>query len=240
MNTRWTALIAIALAGLTMVSDQALSYGEDTITPEKSKAIIKKIQHKYEPIYKKFQGIEQVRHVTMKEYDVTSNKLLSTSILKVSRKDYFYDTPEVKILSYIKDGKETKPQEFRQRKQKPMLPIFDRQGPKNYRVTCTGYKIVNGIRCYWVQVDPREDTERHFKGHIYFNPNTLDHVGAEGTMAKLAYPIKKIWMKFTFTSIMGIPAVETANIEVKVHVPVFYPNRKLVSRIKGTNSRPIR
>jgi hypothetical protein len=194
------------------------------VKPEESDRIMKILKARGIEMYKKFSGVESVRTEVIREYDPATGTLKSTSEVKVRRRDYYYKEPEIEVMSYKKDGNEMKPSKFRVMKSMPSLPVFDEQGEKNYSVVIEDTIMLGGKECYRARVSPKIETMRHFSGNIYFKTDTLQTAYLEGTTAKLDFPLKSFRIELQLVPVEDVPVVQSGKLQVRVNVPVFYPD----------------
>ncbi len=210
------------------------------ITPEESDRIISLAFERGAGIYKKYSGIESLRKEVISEYDPATGKLKSVSEITMKRKDYFYKSPEVEVLTYKKDGRDMEPSKFRVMKAMPLFPVFDEKGRDNYRITVAEKVSHGGRQCYRVQVDPRNTTSRHFEGSIYMAVRGLEITGIEGTMAKLDFPIKEFRIELNTKKIDDVPVAQTGKVRVRISVPLFYPDTMIESDLTTIEARPMK
>jgi hypothetical protein len=211
-----------------------------TVTPEESARILGLIFSKSVSIYRKYIGVESIRKEIHQEFDPETNALRSTSELMEFRKDYYYEKPEVKVLSLITNGEKKNPSSFRVYKMKPIYPVFDGNSSEHYELNVTDKQIVDRKECYRIQVTPKEKTSRHFKGDVFCTVDTLEPVYTEGTLAKLDFPIREFWLGLNTRLLQGIPVVTSGTIRVRVRVPIFFPDTLIVTRITVLENKPIK
>jgi len=211
---------------------------EEQVTPEKSKEIIEKIRTMTIPRAKKYRGVESKRNVEVKEYD-SSGKLIVTHKFVAVRKDYFYEPPESKVLKYEKNGKDTKPTDYKEFKIDPTYPVFDKNGEQYYETAVVAVQVIGGVKCYKVKVTPKQATSRHFSGHIYYKTDDLEPHVAEGTLGKLPWPFKEFYMRFYFVKQKGYPIFRSGVITMKADVPVLFADHKFDTTIDVIESKPI-
>jgi hypothetical protein len=209
----------------------------EIISPSESERIIECIFNKYIPIYDKYRGVESTSQVISQEYDPKTNVLKSTSEVQLHRKDYFYEKPEIKALSYKINGKDTDPSKFRSWESKPSFLAFDKKGRENYLLKVTEKKKVNRKECYRIEVIPRKTTSRHFKGEIYCTVDTLDVVQTVGGVADLEFPVKYFWSDFYYTLIKEIPVVQSGTMKIRINLPIIYPDTLIVTSTTISESK---
>ncbi len=210
------------------------------VTPEESDRVIALAFERGIGLYKKYSGVESVRKETISEYDPETSKLRSVSEVTMKRKDYFYKDPEITVLTYKKDGKEMEPSKFRVMKSMPLYPVFDARGRENYLVTVAEKIRRNGRECYRIQVEPKKQTSRHFKGSLYVAVSSMETLFIEGTIAKLDFPIREFRIALVTRKLDDVPVAESGEVHVRIRVPVFYPDTMFVSTIAALETRLIR
>jgi hypothetical protein len=231
--------IILLCVSIAFIFTQGFAVGAiEQITPEKSKEIIGKIRSISIPRYKEYSGVESKRNVEVKEYD-SSNKLLVTHKYVVDRKDFFYILPESKVLKYEKDGKEKKPTEYKELKSEPTYPVFDEKGEQYYETSVVSVQILDGNRCYKIKVTPKQSTDRHFSGYLYYKTDDFEPYLAEGTIGKLPWSLEEFYMRFYFTKETGCPMFKSGVMNMKVNVPVLIPSHKFDTTISVFESKMI-
>lgn len=224
---------------IAVIFTQGFAIGaEEQVIPEKSKEIIEKIRTMTIPRAKKYRGVESKRNVEVKEYD-SSGKLIVTHKFVAVRKDYFYEPPESKVLKYEKNGKDTKPTDYKEFKIDPTYPVFDENGEQYYETAVVAVQVIDGVKCYKVKVTPKQATSRHFSGHIYYKTDDLEPHVAEGTLGKLPWPFKEFYMRFYFVKQKGYPIFRSGVITIKADVPVVFADHKFDTTIDVIESKPI-
>jgi hypothetical protein len=231
-------LIAVFCAALAATTIQTAAAGKTgSIRPEESDHVIALAFDRGIGLYKKYSGVESVRKEVISEYDPETNRLKSVSEVTMKRKDFFYKNPEVEVLTYKKDGKEMDPSKFRIMKSMPLYPVFDEKGRDNYLITVAEKIKYNGRECYRIQVEPRKETSRHFRGNIYITVNSMEMIHTEGTLAKLDFPLKEFHIAINTRRIDDVPVTQTGEVHVRVNVPVFYPDTLIVSTLTTLESK---
>ena len=211
----------------------------EPISLTESEKIIERVYNKYIPIYDRYHGVESTSRNITREYDPKTNVLKSTSEVLLSRKDFFYEKPEIKVLSYKINGKDTDPSKFRSWESKPSLLAFDKKGRENYLLKVTEKKKINQKECYRIEVIPKKATPLHFKGEIYCTVDTLDVVQTTGGVADLEFPIKYFWSEFYYSLFQEIPVVQAGTMKIRINVPVIYPDTLIVTSTTISESRLI-
>ena len=189
--------------------------------------------------YKKYRGIESLRKEVVKEFDPETGALRSTSEVTTRRKEYYYDKPDIQAISYKKDGKEMDPSSLRVYKALPIYPIFDEHGRDHYTLTIPERKSFGGKDCYRVQVEPKQNTSRHFKGNVWVAVKTLEMVAIEGTMAKLDFPLKEFRIELNLALEGSVPVVKNGLVRLRIKVPIFVPDTIIESAFEVLENKPI-
>ena len=215
------------------------SENNNTVPPEESARILRLIFSRSVDIYKKYSGVESIRKEIHQEFDPDNNALRSTSELTTHRIDYFYEKPDIRALSLKKDGKETDPSKHRIWKMMPIYPVFDEKSSESYELKITDKKNIKGRECYRIQVLPKKETSRHFRGSIYCTVGTLETVQIEGTLAKLDFPLKEFRMEFSTILVKEVPVLHKGAVKVRVKVPIFFPDTLIVTQITVLESKLI-
>ena len=234
-------LIAVTCAALAAATIRpASAVKSNSISPEESDRIIAMAFERGMALYKKYSGVESVRKEMISEYDPETRKLKSVSEVTMKRKDYFYKNPEVEVLTYKKDGKDMNPSQYRIMKAKPLYPVFDEKGRDNYRITVAEKINHEGRQCYLIQVEPRSETPRHFRGTMYVTVKGMETVYIEGSIAKLDFPIKEFRIALNTRKIDDVPVTQSGKVHVRINVPVFYPDTIIESILTTLETRLIK
>lgn len=210
-----------------------------TISPALSRKIISRIQEKYVPMYKKYQGVESTRRIEIKTYDSTTNALISTAYVNITRKDYYYKGSEVKVLKYVVDGKEEKVSKYKPMNFRPAYHVFDENGDNNYERKVIGYKTIDDNQCYEVNVTPKKATKMHYQGKLYYRIADLKLVYSSGTLGEVPFPLNGLRMDIYFEFIDDLAVISSGVITVTADIPAFFPDKHIVSRLKVINNQPI-
>jgi hypothetical protein len=187
-------------------------------------------------------GIAERRRTVTKEIDPDSKRVVETKSMLVDHVHYFYSRPDITIRSCKVDGKTREPDDCASRWQrmKPHIPVFDKNGQRNYLVRVAGIVDHGGERCYQLNVHPRFKTARHFRGKMYFRATDLLLREMEGTVADLPFPVKHLFLRLAFTRAgEDLVAVSRGYIDVWVNVPLVY-KRRIVTRFSATSHRAVR
>ena len=204
-----------------------------------SRNVINHLREKYIPMYNKYQGVESNRQLEIKTYDEKTNKLLSTENVHLIRKEYFYKKPEVEVLKYVVDGKEEKVSKYKPLKSKPSYHVFDKSGDINYETHVVGNKTIAGHKCYEVNVAPKKATQRHYQGKLYYRVDDLKLVLSSGSIGKISFPLKGLHADLIFDNINDLTVVSSGVISMRVDIPIIFPDRRIISRVKVLKNTPI-
>ncbi len=219
--------------------EKTLSADARAIPAGEADRILNRIIDKYSSIYRKYPGIESTSKNIIQEFDPETNELRSTSEVTLVRKDYYYAIPEVKVLSYKKDGKDLDTSKYRSQEAKPSHLLFDEKSGEHYEYKIAEKKKRNGRECYRIEVIPKKETSRHFRGEVFCAVDTLDMVYLSGGAAKLDFPLKDFWMEFHYALTNDIPVAQSGTMKVRVRVPGFYPDTLIVTTITIVESKLI-
>lgn len=238
MNTMIIATVCMLLSAFAEYAPARMEKMRP-VKPEESERVLKQILDRSIPMYKKFRGIESLRKETIREYNPATNELKSTSEITARRRDFFYIEPEIEVLSLIKDGKEKSPSGHRNYKAKPAYPIFDERWQEHYDLAIEERIKIDGKECYCIRVTPKKATEQHFTGNVYFTVKGLDPVLMEGTIAKLGFPVKELRIELKIFLVEGVPAASSGSLTIRLKVPLFYPDTRIISTFTSVESKAI-
>ena len=153
----------------------------------------------------------------------------------------FYRVPSVTTLSCRRDGVASPPERCSERwlRLRPHVPIFDADGPRQYRLRLLGEATLHGRRCYVVAVEPRVPTMRHFEGTLHVARDTLALVQMEGTIARRPFPLRHLYMKLGFRDLGGgYVDVDSGYVDAWVRVPLLY-KRRITTRFTASRHVPL-
>ncbi len=201
--------------------------------------ILDRIRRQAEAAYSRYEGVESQREITSNQYDSNTGNLLESYDVILQRKEYFYKRAEYTVVKYIRDGKVLPPEKYNYRTRDPVFPPLDSNNGMNYQIKLNGETTISGKRCYELEVVPRKKTARHLLGKMYFTVDGLDLYYLEGTIAKLPFGLKSLQMNIYFKRVDDAWVMSHGTYIFKVHIPVFYPNRKFVTCFTSTNDRLI-
>jgi hypothetical protein len=88
-------------------------------------------------------------------------------------------------------------------------------------------------------VVPKKKTSRHMKGKAYFTVRDLDLFCLEGTIADNPTGLQSLYLKIFFKKLEDAYCMSTGTYILMVHVPLFYPHRKLVQTFSSSEERLI-
>jgi hypothetical protein len=233
----------IMLSGTTVLAGAMLftvySAPSDAVPALAENEIIARIRAKISPLYEKYAGIECLREITSMQYDSRDNTFLESYTVLLRRREYFYRKADYKVLKYIKDGKEKPRWYYNFPTRKPVHQLFDRDMDKNYAVKLLGKKSVNNVECWEIDVIPQKKTPRHMKGKAYFTVKDLDLFCLEGTIADNPTGLQSLYLKIFFKRLDDAYCMSTGTYILMVHVPIFYPHRKMVQTFSSSEERLI-
>ncbi len=222
-------LVLPMLVVLLFISGLTIAAQEQPITPELSGRIVNRIRSRSIPFFKKYRGIESIQTTMVKTSNYETGESKSTERIVIRKRNYFYENAETTTLEYAKDGEQLPVDEYKPTGNgEPGFPVFDEKGAEHYDVEVVGYRTVNGQRCYQLKVIPKENTVKHFKGHLYYSVAGLNLVLTEGTIGDLPMVVKAMNMKVFHTTLDGVAVATSVALEIKIHVPFFSPNTMLV------------
>lgn len=237
MSKKLHVLFACSFVCAAVLSAEAV--GADAISPQESERILTGIFNKYIPVYTQYRGVESTSRSVIREYDARTRALKSTMEVIANRKDYFYDPPEIKVLSYRKDGRNQDPADYRAWEMKPGYPVFDPRGTDHYTLKIVERKMIGNRECFRIVVSPKQATARHFKGDIYCATDTLDIVRTDGGAGELVFPIKQFRAVFGYRQVNNVSMVQSGMIEMMVDLPVIYPHALILTATTVMESRLI-
>jgi hypothetical protein len=201
----------------------------EPVSPAESEKILERLFLKYPPIYEKYRGVESTSRVVSQEYDPKTKALKNTTEVLLHRKDFFYEKPEIKALSYKINGKETDSLKYRSWETRPAYLAFDKKGRENYLLKVTEKKKIDQRDCYRIEAQPRKATSRHFQGEIFCAVDSLDVVRTAGGVADLDFPLKSFWSEFKYTLIKEVPVAQSGTLKIRVNIPVIFPDTLIVT-----------
>ncbi len=201
--------------------------------------VLAAIQENAVRVYEAYDGVEARRHAFSLVYDSRTGELVESSEVLMLRREYFRRRPEFTALRYVKNGEELPPEKFGYRTRDPMHLPFDRDNDANYEVRIVGESVVNGERCYEVDISPRRRTARHFSGRAFFSVRDLALLFLEGTLADNPFGVKSLRLRIHFRRLGAASVIERGEYRIEVHIPVLYPHRRIVHSFTSSDDRLI-
>jgi len=202
-------------------------------------ALLRTLRARASTLFTTYKGIWSRRRATVRTYDPDTGELESTQEMVLLSWQYFYKAPVRKVVTCKVDGQRADPDACKSKgNPKAMYPLLDRNSARHYRITLMGQTMVAHQPCYKLKVTPRHKTERHFSGTLYVALGTLKPVRAEGTLARLPFPIKRFHIKLRFTQYKGFAVPSSGKVEITLKVPVVY-HARLVSSFHALEHRLI-
>lgn len=212
---------------------------------EKSKfspsKLINRLYSKYAPVYEKYSGVLSKRRIEKKAYDPDTDKLLYTEKTILMRKNYFYEPPAVKALSYVVDGEKKDPDSYNSEETAPFYPVFGPKEKKNYKLVYKGEKIAEGKECYHFKVIPLKKGFRYFSGNVYITQKNERLLLQEGVASKMHWAVKEFYIRYIFEDLPGnIPALKKGKVRARVYVFLIRPDRRFVYNLEVLSNKPLK
>ncbi|MEQ9365110.1 MAG: hypothetical protein RIF32_12740 [Leptospirales bacterium] len=202
--------------------------------------ILRRIQLRGRRVFENFAGIAGRRHSLVRVYDGETRTLKHTIRLTADRKDYYEGLAEVTVLRYSKGERELPPSEFGYHEFEAPLPLFDEHGEKNYRFRLLPAVRIEGRLCHRLQVLPRANTKRHFRGDLYFAVDSLELKYLKGSYARLQIGLRSFWFAFHFREHpLGVPVFTRGRAEGRVYFPLIR-DEFVKSEMRMERQEPIR
>ena len=120
-----------------------------------------------------------------------------------------------------------------------MLPVFDADGPKHYRIEVVDRSVMRRQPCYVLQVEPLEATVRHFRGTIYVHADTLFPVYMDGSMADTPFGVDSMKFQAYLRQEGDLNVWESSTVTAVVDIPLLFPDTMFVSKSKVLEARGI-
>ena len=181
-------------------------------------ALTDELVRKYSPFYEKYKGVQSERDVGAVSKDPESGEVLKKFKVTITRKDFFYKTPEIKALKYSENGKQGDIDDYDTREIEPFYPLFDKRSKDNYEFIKTGQKKVGNDDCIEYEVKAKKKSPRHFIGKIYVDKKSKTLVRIEGTLAKRHWALKKYDFVFNYSDLKGFPVITSGTVTARVKV----------------------
>jgi len=241
MNGKLLVVLFFLLLFLPCISTPEIASAnpEIALSEKESAHILENIFQKYMPTYKKYRGIESTRQMETVIFNTKTGQVVEKSEIMLVRRDYFYERPEVRVLKYVKNGTEMKPAEYKYDDSQPGHLVFDENGRDNYELQVTERSIIDGSDCYKIKVTPRKKTIRHVEGFLFCRVDNLELILYELTLGKFPFGVKECAMLFSTEDMGDLNVIKTGSIQVEAHIPILFPNRKIVTRFKAIDNTPI-
>lgn len=233
--TRCVIVISVSLLAL------ALSPGPDAagVSAGRYGEVLAAIRANAARVYSAYEGVEARRSAVSRVYDSRSGKLIESAEVLLIRREYFRRRPEYTALRYVKNGEELPPEKFSYRTRDPIHLPFDVDHDVNYRERVAGTAVVEGVRCYEIELIPRQKTARHFSGRAFFAVDGLALRYLEGTLADNPFGVKSLKLRLYFRSLGEASVVDRGEYDIDVHVPILYPHRRIVHSFTSSEDRLI-
>ncbi len=223
----------IAISLMISVAIVSSLNAAEAVSAEESKKIIDGLYNKMEPAYRKYTGFTGNRLTKFKMTDSKTGALIETSESLVKIKNDFNSSPEpLQVIKYTKNGQEQPASKFTERKQLQFYPVFDDKGRERYSIAITGTKKINEIDCYIFNIIPKQKTTRHYSGNMYFSKKELNLIAFEGAPAAFETGIHAFSIFTEYKTMDALPVMIKSHLEIYIHVPVFFPNKKMVMDIE--------
>jgi len=235
MRVRVLKVSIFCLIGFLFVySNNVFGVENPVITPELSKQIVDKIRAGTIQINRKYKGAKFVEDVTTQIFNSKTGELDETTTVLLLRRMYNNKEAEITPLTYYKDGKKQPLSDYKSEEGETIHNVFDENGEKYYNVKVIGYKKIGDQDCYQLKVIPKGETAKHIIGDMYFTTDSLEIVLFKGTLGSFPFGVKNMNITANYFSLKGYSVPSSSLIEVFVHIPFVFSNKKLV--IKSVTS----
>jgi hypothetical protein len=211
----------------------------DKITAEMSRDIIARLTEKYSKMYDKYAGCQSTRHLEIKWYKPEGMELVKTEKVVVTRYDDFYEDLAYTTHSYAVDGKPEKPGGYDPHEGAPGIPVFDRNGDREYLRSVVGAELVKGLPAYKIQVIPRKPKNEHFKGFIWATIDGLNLVQFQGTAGSFRIGLKELSVFFETQDFGDYYCFTAGHTEARIAFFIFQPERILHFKWHATDFKPM-
>ncbi len=235
---RLTALLFIGMFCLPLAAEDGSDGLPDTTT------VVAKLRAKYAPIYRQYAGFETTRDFTTKTYDPETKKLLFAEHTVVRKKEYFYKAPESTVIRYEKDGKPQDPDDYDTTEIDPFWPLFDDRSTEHYEFRVSG-EYAPGSKdllqkpALVLDVIPKKEDYRHFKGQAFIDPKTYDLLMIKGRPAKPHWAMKEFEVQYLYEQVAGGYCLKKAWVTARVSLFLIRPDRIHVYEVTGSDTKPI-
>ena len=173
---------------------------------------------KYSSFYEKYKGVKSERIVSAVSKDPEDGKILKKFQAIITRKDFFYKTPDIKALKYSEDGKPEDTDDYDTREIEPFFPLFDKNSKENYIFRKIGGKKIGAKDCIEYKVEAKKKSARHFVGSIYIDKAEKNLVKLKGTLAKRHWALKQYDFTFNYSDHKGFPVITSGKVTARVKV----------------------
>lgn len=225
--------LLLSLAAATLAEEHR------AITTAQSEEIINRIRQRAIAGYRRYRGIETRREINTEEYDPETSILKGRSRALIIFREYFYEIPDTRVLRYTENGQKKPVSDYQKSRDMPGYPVFDEVGTKRYRIRIAGYKVIADKRCYQIDVQPKQKTRRHFSGALYARVDNLEIIMIEGTVGDLPLGVKELRTKLFTRSSGDLTVLKSGIIELRIHIPLLYPDTRLITSITVLEHTPI-
>jgi hypothetical protein len=210
------------------------------VPPAEAARVLSVIRQRTQRFHAANSGVADRRRTVVREYDPDTRLLISSKAFVHEHTHYFHDRPSARIQRCKVNGQlaptgRCASDDLRRR---PHVPVFDREGHRHYHVTVAGEAVVAGQRCYRVNVHPLRRTVRHFKGRMYFRTRDLRLLMMEGTVARLPFPVRRVYLKLWFKKKSDLVGIARGYVDVWVRVPLLFA-RRIVTRFTAEGHRAV-
>ena len=199
--------------------------------------LIDELIGRYSGFYEKYKGIFSERVVTAVSKDPDSGEILKKFQTTITRKDFFYKTPEIKALKYSENGKPEDTDDYDTREIEPFFPLFDKKSKENYTFKKIGQKKIAGKDCIEYKVEAKKKSARHFVGSIYIDKTKKTVIKLKGTLAKKHWAMKKYDFTFNYSDYKGFPTITGGKVTARVKVFMIISDNITDYDIKVKHSR---
>lgn len=208
------------------------------ISDQMSKDILESITAKYSKMYKKYAGVKNTRHVTIKWYKPGSNELVKTEKVVYTRWDDWYEDLKYKTVSYFVDGKKEDPEDYDPHESAPGIPHFDEKGAKEYERKVVAVEKLRGRLAYKIKVTPVNPEGEHFKGFLWVSVDGLEIMKNEGTSGDLRFGCSDLYVTYDAKDFGDFFHFTKGYTKVTLNVLGLY-KRVLVFEFENKNIEPM-
>ena len=196
---------------------------------------------RYTLMYTKYSGFEHKARIESRIYHARSGELDQRSTLLVKERSYFEQERDWSVLEYLLDGENQAPESYQDRSERrPLLAPFGPDAKSHYLLAVVGRTKLNGSSALLVELTPRQLTPRHFKGLAWISEAPLELLRLEGEIAAPPRGVRSIELSIDFEAQNGYLRPTSTTSTVHVHVPLFFPHRRIVSTTHVKSSQAIK